>query len=421
MKTTIVIATYPGDKHDPIIFEHLHSLKNRYPILIGDREIKKTFAKNNNDMAKKATTPYVLFLNSDTVPHEGFVEEMEKILDLHKQIGVVGCKLVYVQDVCKSVVFEKQKFTRNGKAGKVQHAGIMFTKGMPLPYEYGDGLDVDDPTVNVGRPVGAVTGACMMVRQSEFLELGGFDENFVNGWEDTDLCLRYVEKGYLSYYQPKALVEHYYSSSEDRHKKEDDNVAYWKEKWIQSGKIFKIFFNIPIGTDKLDIGCGGKKKDGYFGIDKHFVTNNTDLLYNLEEISPKMQLPFATNSIKNIYCSHVLEHLSNTIEIINEMHRLLSPDGWLHLVVPHAVSWSGIASPFHKKYFVPETFRFYFASDMREELIKDDPEMGVILPWHIESIEETPIPLGMDPYKIGREIVVKMRPLKEVKNHEVKI
>lgn len=414
MNTTIVIATYPGDKHDPQIMDRLHSLELRYPILIGDRDHKKTFAQNNNEMARKVTTPYILFLNSDTSPENGFIEEMEKILRCYDRVGVVGAKLIYATDILKSVMFNNHEILKNGKKGKVQHAGIMFTKGMHMPYEYGDGLDVDDPKINMPRPVGAVTGACMMVRREEFNAVGGFDETFVNGWEDTDLCLRYVEMGLLSYYQPKAHVQHFYSASQDRHAKEDINVAYWKKKWHDSGKLFKLFFNIPVETDKVDIGCGGKKKPGYFGIDKHYVADNTNLIYNLEDISSIVQLPFATSSIRHIHCSHVLEHLSNTIEIINEMHRMLHPDGWLELTVPHAVSWSGIASPFHKKYFVPETFRFYFASDMREDLLKDDPEMELILPWHVEKIEETPVPQGMDPYKIGREIVVKMRPLKGV-------
>ena len=44
-----------------------------------------------------------------------------------------------------------------------------------------------------GRDAGevlALTAAAMMVRRDDFFKLGGFDENFIWGYEDVDICLR---------------------------------------------------------------------------------------------------------------------------------------------------------------------------------------------------------------------------------------
>ncbi len=412
MKTTICIATYPGDKHYPAILDRLKEAGIRNPTLALSPDNKNSFAKNNNAMAEMANSEYVLFLNSDIIPTPTFLQELEVVLDAHKQIGVVGPKLLFAEDFSRVVMIGNKEHTQNGKKGEVQCAGIMYTEGLLMPYEHGVGRAEKDKSINYPRPVGSITGACMLVRRQEFLDLGGFDETFVNGWEDSDLCLRYVEKTMPSYYVPASVVYHYYSASPDRYNKEDENMRYWVTKWHDSGRIYQSFLNIPKDVENVDIGCGGKKKEGYLGLDKNYVPGNTDVLFDMEIVERGGKLPFGTSKLKNVYSSHFLEHMHDLIKIMNEFYRVLAPDGWLYLVVPHFVSWAGVASPFHHLYFVPETFRMYFASDMRAELLKDDPEMEVIRPWHIEKLEETPVPAGMDPYHLQREIVVRMRPLK---------
>ncbi len=37
-----------------------------------------------------------------------------------------------------------------------------------------------------------VTGAFMVCRRTEFIELGGFCESYFYGYEDVDLCLKYI-------------------------------------------------------------------------------------------------------------------------------------------------------------------------------------------------------------------------------------
>jgi hypothetical protein len=59
--------------------------------------------------------------------------------------------------------------------------------------------------------------------------------------------------------------------------------------------------------------------------------------------------------------NHVLEHVQQPIEFLQEVHRLLAPDGMLHLVVPNVACWearfSGWTSfePYHLIYFNPRT------------------------------------------------------------------
>ncbi len=53
-----------------------------------------------------------------------------------------------------------------------------------------------------------LTGACLAVRRDLFEELSGFDETFVNGWEDTDLCVRARLAGHRVVYRGDLAIVH---------------------------------------------------------------------------------------------------------------------------------------------------------------------------------------------------------------------
>ena len=117
---------------------------------------------------------YILFLNDDTETHEGWLRAMKKILFLDPTVGIVGSKILSMED------------------GKIQHIGMGLDRpGGPLAFHPFFGADPGLPEVCQDREMDAVTGACMMVRQGDFERLGGFDEMYEGGfYEDTDLCLR---------------------------------------------------------------------------------------------------------------------------------------------------------------------------------------------------------------------------------------
>ena len=56
-----------------------------------------------------------------------------------------------------------------------------------------------------------------MIRRDLFETMGGFDEGYVNGVEDVDLCLRARDRGYRVRYVPEAVLEHHEGVSEGRY------------------------------------------------------------------------------------------------------------------------------------------------------------------------------------------------------------
>ncbi len=84
----------------------------------------------------------------------------------------------------------------------------------------------------------AVSAACCLIKKQLFLTMGGFDEQYINGSEDLDLCLRIGQAGRRHYVANESIVTHYVSSSQDRHAfnaaNEQRLLARWQAEIQQS-------------------------------------------------------------------------------------------------------------------------------------------------------------------------------------------
>ena len=93
-------------------------------------------------------------------------------------------------------------------------------------------------------------------------------------------------------------------------------------------------------TNKLHIGCGETRIDGFINIDA-FKTKATDFNCQIEAL-PKYIKP---NTISLIYSSHTLEHFNrrDSIETLKMFHAFLEPAGVLRISVPDLLKLSDIA------------------------------------------------------------------------------
>ncbi|MDA0748800.1 MAG: glycosyltransferase, partial [bacterium] len=169
------------------------------------------FSRGNNLGAGYARGEYLLFLNNDIVPHAGWLDAMVAEVDADPEVGIVGARLLYPD------------------SGKVQHAGIELVNGTP-DHVYRN-VPGDDPGVMKSRDLDMVTGACLLIRKEVFEQLGGFDEAYVNGVEDVDLCLKVRKKGYRVRYCADAVLDHYEGTSEGRYSHVRPNLERFVKRW----------------------------------------------------------------------------------------------------------------------------------------------------------------------------------------------
>ncbi|MCI5059303.1 MAG: class I SAM-dependent methyltransferase, partial [Flavobacteriales bacterium] len=89
--------------------------------------------------------------------------------------------------------------------------------------------------------------------------------------------------------------------------------------------------------------------------------DGVDVIHDLEQFP----WPFEDNSFEKIYMKDVLEHLSNTIKTLEEIHRIAKPGCEIFIAVPYWNSWEAITDPTHKKNFNEFTFEFFDPSKWR--------------------------------------------------------
>jgi GT2 family glycosyltransferase len=156
------------------------------------------FAAACNQGARAAQGRIIVHLNNDTVATNGWLAHLLAPF-ADPTVGITGAKLLFPN-------------------GTIQHAGVVAfpnrlgPEGL-LPYHLFWGARADLPGVQGRLELDAVTGACLATPRDLFLDLGGFDEAFWNGYEDVDYCYRVRARGLRIMYEPAALLTHFESQS----------------------------------------------------------------------------------------------------------------------------------------------------------------------------------------------------------------
>jgi len=113
---------------------------------------------------------------------------------------------------------------------------------------------------------------------------------------------------------------------------------------------------------KLNLGAGKDIRSEYVN---HDIANidGIDVVHNLNDLP----WPWEKDSFEEIVAMDVLEHLDEFLPIMEELHRILRPDGIIRIKVPY---WNSVfchIDPTHKQLFHEMTFHFL---DPSKELCK---------------------------------------------------
>ncbi|HWA10201.1 MAG TPA: glycosyltransferase family 2 protein [Opitutaceae bacterium] len=222
-------ATLPaGLRHEIILVDDgstdgtrawLATLRPPFRVLLNERNLG--YAAANNRGAAVAQGEFLALLNNDLVLATRWLEPM---LAAHRRLGARAGLVGNVQ--------------RDLRTGAIDHAGIFINaKGKPehereLPgWSWLPGCGV--------RRVDAVTGACVLLERRLWTELGGFDERYVNGCEDVDLCLRAAAAGRIHAVALDSRVGHHVSASPGRKARNEENAyrlaARWRDTLVRLG------------------------------------------------------------------------------------------------------------------------------------------------------------------------------------------
>lgn len=172
------------------------------PVILIPNVENKGFGHACNLGSKQAIGDAVLFLNSDTILHEGALDSSVHYLKEHKEIGALGIR----------TLLEDGSLDHGCKRGFPTPVNALYyylgmDKRHPDSKKYGAYRQtfVDEHQTS---EVDAVSGSFLLMPREVLALVGGFDEEFFMYGEDLDLCYRIKKKGYRVMYYADVWMTH---------------------------------------------------------------------------------------------------------------------------------------------------------------------------------------------------------------------
>jgi GT2 family glycosyltransferase len=174
-------------------------------------ETNQGFAKTNNIAVRQASGEILVLLNNDLVFDSDWLTPMLSILNTEDlKAGVVG-----------NIQFKVINH-------EIDHAGVALSHKSQFIHK-----TIFDADKLYSKQL-AVTGACMMIKKSDFDRVSGFSEEFVNGCEDLDLCFKLKNAGLSIYLAHQSQIHHHVSLSRDLTNPQNElNSRHLLQKWRQ--------------------------------------------------------------------------------------------------------------------------------------------------------------------------------------------
>lgn len=104
----------------------------------------------------------------------------------------------------------------------------------------------------------------------------------------------------------------------------------------------------------LNIGCGDKPMPNAINLD-WIKMRGVDVVHNIE----KTPWPFKDNQFEEVHAYAILEHVDNFIAIMEEIHRILKPNGKCTITGPYYMHKDTFTDPTHKRGFTSKSFQYF--------------------------------------------------------------
>lgn len=210
-----------GIRFETIVFDnasadHSREVLGKYPEVSAIFHPENSgFAAGNNRAAARARGEFLLLLNPDTEIRDNIFPELIAYLK-ESPYRVLGPRLLLpdgsVQMTSGNFPGLRSMLFQNiySLLKNIRLSALIQPLAALAKVPAGQFIGMDrwwDPTQI--HPVDWVSGACMLLRREDFLEVGRFDEDFTLYAEEFELCYRLAKAGKKAlYYGPGAVLHH---------------------------------------------------------------------------------------------------------------------------------------------------------------------------------------------------------------------
>ena len=194
-------------------------------------------ARARNIGIKQAKGRYIWILDIDTVVNSETIQVMLHFMEETPRCGICACKLINsdgeVQDSCRKLPTIRYKINNVLETVLSRFPGFSSLKRRIHTRNESQFYRKE---INAQLPfeVEYVIGACQVIRQKVFDDVGLFDEKIFYGPEDADFCLRAKEKKWHVFCIPAYTIIHEYQRMTNK-------KLISKMSWIHAKALFYYF------------------------------------------------------------------------------------------------------------------------------------------------------------------------------------
>lgn len=157
------------------------------------------FAKGNNLACEGAEEEYIILLNPDTEVVDDFTARIDEFFSKHSQAAVVGGKIINNDNSIQPSV----------RTFPTLWAGILDSiKLLKRCPKLGGKYLQTNFDYNKEQSVDQVMGAFMIIKNSVWQQMSGFDNGYKLWFEEVDFCKRVKQAGYEIWYSPEFKLRH---------------------------------------------------------------------------------------------------------------------------------------------------------------------------------------------------------------------
>ena len=197
------------------------------------------FGAGNNKAIQNTKGEYILILNPDVAVSPNEITKLYVFLQKRKDVSLVGPRLLNPDGSIQLSCFRFPSVFMP----LYSRTFLKRFKKFKKIYDHYRMVDFNHAET---IPVHWLVGGCMMIRKSDFLKVGMFDNRYFMYYEDIDLCRTLWKSGKKVYYHSDAEMVHYHQrlSAEDSFVKGFFNktLYYHLSSWL---KYTKKYLRIP--------------------------------------------------------------------------------------------------------------------------------------------------------------------------------